>query len=308
MLKGRDILTLADLTSEEIWEILKATEQLKLQHRLGDNPQTLKGKTLLMVFQKPSTRTRISFEVAMLQLGGHAIYLSWNETQLGRGEPLKDTARVMSRYADAILVRTFNQEDLEKLAENATIPVINGLTDKYHPCQVLSDLYTIYEKKHFLDGLKLAYVGDGNNVCHSLLLGLPKVGMNIAIACPPQHQPDPDVVNVARKEARKHNTQIETYSNPVEAVRDAHIVYTDTWVSMGQEKEEKDRKKHFRGYTVDEKLLSVADEDYLVMHCLPAHRGEEITDKVIEGPHSIVFDQAENRLHTQKAILSLIMG
>lgn len=307
-MKGSNILTLMDLTTEQIWEILRATEQLKLRHRLGDDPKILRGKTLVMIFQKPSTRTRLSFEIAMLQLGGHAIYLGWGETQLGRGETLEDTARVISRYADAMLVRTFKQEDLEKLAEKATIPVINGLTDKYHPCQVLSDLYTIYEKNRFLEGLKLAYVGDGNNVCHSLLLGSPKVGINIAVACPPQHQPDPDVVRVARLEAEKHNTQLEICSNPVEAVRDAQIVYTDTWVSMGQEKEMEEKKKRFKGYTLDQELLSVADKDYLVMHCLPAHRGEEITDEVIEGPHSIVFDQAENRLHTQKAILSLVMG
>ncbi len=309
LLKGKDLLSLYDLSNLEIEEILNKCETLKTMHKLGADYQPLKGKTLGMIFEKSSTRTRVSFEVAMWQLGGHALFLSNRDIQIGRGETIPDTARVLSRYLDGIMIRAYSHDDVKLLAKYADIPVINGLTDYTHPCQVLADLFTIQEKKKKLSGLKLAFIGDGkNNMANSLIFGCSKVGMDIAVASPEEFLPDKEVVNKAKADAVMNGSKIILTDDVFEAAKDADVLYTDVWTSMGQEEETAYRKKVFAGYQINQELLSVADKNVIVMHCLPAHRGEEITEEVIEGEHSVVFDEAENRLHVQKAILSLVMG
>lgn len=303
-MKGRKhLLSIADLETAEVKTILDKAAELKDELKKGEPHELLKGKTLGMIFEKPSTRTRVSFETAMTHLGGHAIYLGVSDLQLGRGETIADTARTLSRYVDVIMARLFKHDDLLELAENSEVSVINGLTDLLHPCQVLSDLFTIREQKGGLRGLKLAYVGDGNNVCNSLLLGCSKVGVDISVATPEGYAPDAEILKRAKQEAKASKNKVEVITDPHEAVADADVIYTDVWVSMGQEAERKRRLRDFKGYRVDSKLLEDAKSDVIFMHCLPAHRGEEVAAEVIDGPHSVVFDQAENRLHVQKAIL-----
>ena len=306
-MKGKCLGSLYDLKKEEIEQILKASELLKFQLLRGEEHHLLKGKTLAMIFEKPSTRTRVSFEVGMWQLGGYALYLSSSDLQLGRGETIADTAQVLSRYVDGIMARVFAHQTIIDLVKYSRVPVINGLSDFTHPCQGLADLFTIYEKKGRLSGLKLAYVGDGNNVAHSLLYGCSKVGMNIALACPKGYEPDPEVVSKAKEEGKKSGGKVKVTKDPKEAVREADVIYTDVWASMGKEKEHEKRVKIFKPYQVNTKLVMEAKEDYIFMHCLPAHRGEEVTDEVADSKNSVIFDQAENRLHTQKALLALIM-
>jgi ornithine carbamoyltransferase len=306
-MKGKSLASLADLTKEEIEEILKTAELLKLQSLRGQEHALLKGKTLAMIFEKPSTRTRVSFEAGIWQLGGYALYLSASDLQLGRGETIADTARVLSRYVDGIMARVFAHQTILDLVKYSSVPVINGLSDFTHPCQGLADLFTIYEKKGNLSGLKLAYIGDGNNVSHSLIYGCSKVGINIALACPKGYEPNPKVVTEGREEARKKDKVVTVTNDPVEAVLGADIVYTDVWVSMGKEKEHDERVRLFKTYQVNVELVKRAKPDYLFMHCLPAHRGEEVTDEVADSKNSVIFDQAENRLHAQKALMALIM-
>jgi len=304
-LKGRDILSLVELSPKEIALILRRSSILA---RRKSAPQRLRGKTVAMIFQKPSTRTRVSFETAAAQLGGHAIYLSWNEMQLGRGETISDTAKVLDRYVDAIMARVFSHDDLVALAENADAPVVNGLSDKHHPCQILADLLTLIQYKKRLKGLKLAYVGDGNNVCNSLLVGCAKTGVNIAVARPQGYGPDPDAVRHAREAAAMSGASISILEDPEEAVKAADAIYTDTFVSMGMEKEKDARLSTFiPKYRVNRELLSQAKPGAIFLHCLPAHRGEEVTEDVIDGPQSAVWDEAENRLHTARGLLSLIL-
>ena len=306
-LKGRSLDSLLHLTKEEIEQVLKTSELLKFQLHRGEEHPLLKGKTLAMIFEKPSTRTRVSFEVGMWQLGGYALYLSAGDLQLGRGETIADTAQVLSRYVDGIMARVFAHQTILDLVKYSRVPVINGLSDFTHPCQCLADLFTIYEKKGRLAGLKLAYVGDGNNVAHSLLYGCSKVGIDIALACPKGYEPDPEVVSKAREEAKKSGCEVRVTKDPREAVKGVDIVYTDVWASMGKEKEHQKRAKVLKPYQVNGKLVKEAEEDYIFMHCLPAHRGQEVTDEVADSENSVIFDQAENRLHTQKALLALIL-
>lgn len=306
-LKGRDLLTLADWSAGEIEHVLDLAIDLKLQQRQGKRHDLLSGKTLGMIFQKSSTRTRVSFEVAMYQLGGYSLFLSSNDLQLGRGETVADTARVLSRYLDGIMIRTYAQRDVEELAAAAAVPVINGLTDQFHPCQVLADLLTIRETLGSLAGVTLAYVGDGNNMAHSLMLGGAKLGLQVRIASPAGYQPDPEIVQLARKQALQGGS-ITIGVDPQEAVQDAQVLYTDVWTSMGQEAEGEDRRQRFQGFQLNSQLLALAARDAIVMHCLPAHRGEEITGEVLDGPQSIVWEQAENRLHAQKAVLALLIA
>jgi ornithine carbamoyltransferase len=306
-LKGKSLDSLFHFTKEEIEQILKTAELLKSQHLRGEEHLLLKGKTLAMIFEKPSTRTRVSFEVGMWQLGGYALYLNASDLQLGRGETIADTARVLSRYVDGIMARVFAHQTILDLAQYSGVPVINGLSDFTHPCQVLADLFTIYEKKGRLPGLKLAYVGDASNVAHSLLYGCSKVGMDITLGCPKGFEPNPQVVSEAREEAKRSGCEVNLTNDPKAAVKGADIVYTDVWTSMGKEKEHGKRVKIFRPYQVNAKLVKEAKEDYLFMHCLPAHRGEEVTDEVADSKYSVIFDQAENRLHVQKALLALII-
>ncbi|MDT3699462.1 MAG: ornithine carbamoyltransferase [Thermincola sp.] len=307
-LKGKDLLALYSLSKDEIMEILKAAADLKAKQKQGVAHPILAGKTLAMIFTKSSTRTRVSFEVAMHQLGGYPLFLSGQDLQLGRGETIADTARVLSRYVDGIMIRTFAHSDVEELAKYAEIPVINGLTDLNHPCQILADFQTIIEHKGKLEGLKLAYVGDGNNVCHSLLNGCAKVGMDISVATPKGYEPSPEIVALAEADAATSGAKVELTEDPVLAVKDADVIYTDVWASMGQEAEHTERLKIFQPYQVSAQLVSGAKPDYLFLHCLPAHRGEEVAAEVIDGPNSVVFDEAENRLHAQKAVLALTMG
>ncbi|MBE3587062.1 MAG: ornithine carbamoyltransferase [Thermoanaerobacteraceae bacterium] len=306
--KGRDLLSLHDFTPEEVSAILDLAGELKSKQKRGEPHRYLTGKTLGMIFQKSSTRTRVSFEVGMYQLGGYALYLNAADLQLGRGETIADTARVLSRYLDGIMIRTYAQSDVEELARYADIPVINGLTDWEHPCQILADLLTIREHKGTLAGLKLAYVGDGNNVCHSLLFGCAKTGMHMSVASPPGYQPRAEIVEKAKADAAATGSRIEIVTDPVEAVRDAGVVVTDVWASMGQEQEQDVRRKIFAPYQVNEELVRHARPDFIFLHCLPAHRGEEVSAQIIDGPHSVVWDEAENRLHVQKAVLALVMG
>ena len=306
-MKGKSLASLDHFTREEIEQILKTSGVLKLQLLRGQEHPVLKGKTLAMIFEKPSTRTRVSFEVGMWQLGGYALYLSSGDLQLGRGETIADTARTLSRYVNGIMARVFFHQTILDLIQHSKVPVINGLSDFSHPCQGLADLFTVYEKKGRLDGLKLAYVGDGNNVAHSLIDGCSKVGMNIVLACPKGYEPDSKVVAQGKKEARKNGSEVRVTDNPKEAVKGADIIYTDVWASMGKEKEHAERVKILKPYQVNSKLVKGAKEDYIFMHCLPAHRGEEVTDEVADSKNSVIFDQAENRLHTQKALMALIM-
>jgi ornithine carbamoyltransferase len=303
-----DLLSLGETAPADISRILTLAAGLKKDLQRGKTSRPLAGKTLVMIFEKSSTRTRLSFEIGMYQLGGQAIFLSPRDIQLGRGETIEDTARVLSRYAHGIMIRTFAHETVEAAARAADIPVINGLSDKHHPCQVLADLMTLKEKKGRLKGLKLAYVGDGNNMAHSLLEGCAGTGVSIAVAAPKGYEPDDAVVAGARKAARGTGARVLLTSDPVEAVRGAHAVYTDVWTSMGQEDEAAQRRRAFAGYQVNAALLTAARPDAVVMHCLPAHRGEEITADVLDGSRSVVLDQAENRLHAQKAVLLLLMG
>jgi len=304
-LKGRDILSLVELSPREIDLILKRSAIMARRKKV---PQQLRTRTVAMIFQKPSTRTRVSFETAVAQLGGHPIYLSWNEMQLGRGETISDTAKVLDRYVNAIMARVFSHDDLVVLAENADAPVVNGLSDKHHPCQILADLLTLIQYKKRLKGLKLAYVGDGNNVCNSLLVGCAKTGVNIAVARPLGYGPDPEAVKRAEEAAETSGSSISIVEDPEEAVRGSDAIYTDTFVSMGMEKEKETRLLRFLPrYQVNKTLLSHAKPGAIFLHCLPAHRGEEVTEDVIDGPQSVVWDEAENRLHTAKGLLSLIL-
>ena len=307
-LKGKDLLTLKDWSSSEIFEVLDLAGKLKKENKEGKFHPLLKGKTLGMIFQKASTRTRISFEVAMWQLGGYALFLNPQDLQMGRGEPIKDTARVLARYLEGIMIRTFSHSEVEELAHYADIPVINGLTDTYHPCQALADVLTIREHKGGFEGLKVAYLGDGNNVAHSLILACAKVGINVSVACPPGYEPKEEVVEQALLSRLVPTSEIIVTSSPQDALKDADAVYTDVWASMGQEEEHKERLQIFMPYQLNMVLLKQAKPDAIVLHCLPAHREEEITDEVIEGPQSAVMDQAENRLHAQKAVLALVMA
>ena len=304
----KDFLELLSIPSEELTGLLRLAAQLKVKQRRGVPHPLLQGRMLGLVFQKPSTRTRVSFEAGMNQLGGQAIVLPMGDIQLSRGESVADTARVLSRYLDAIVVRTFDHAIVEEWAREATIPVINGLTDLNHPCQALSDLLTIQEKRGRLKGMKIAYVGDGNNVTNSLIEAAAKMGMTIAAGCPPGYQPDQHIVDLARVEAQKTGALIEIGADPLVAVKDADVVYTDVWISMGREREQARRLKTLAPYQLNERLLRRAKPDALVMHCLPAHRGEEISAEVLDGPQSVVLDQAENRLHMQKAILVKLLA
>jgi len=304
----KDLLSLGDLTPDEFWRILRRAVELKTELARGGNSPVLTGKTLGLLFQKPSLRTRVSFEIGMLQLGGHALYLSPQEVQLGVRESVPDVARVLSRYVDGIMARVFAHRDVEVLAQYASVPVINGLSDYSHPCQGLADLLTVYEKRGKLAGLKLAYVGDGNNVCTSLLFGGALAGMQVVAATPAGYEPPASVLARARAIAADTGGAVAVEHDPFVAVRSADVVYTDVWASMGQEAEAAAREKIFAPYQVNARLVAAAGRDALLMHCLPAHRGHEITDEVIDGPQSVVFDQAENRLHAQKAVLALLMS
>jgi len=306
-LKGRDFLSLKDFSKVEIKALIDLAVELKSYHKQGVRKEILAGKTLAMIFQKSSTRTRVSFEAGMYQLGGVAHFLSAQDLQIGRGEPISDTARVLSRYVDGILIRTYDQQEVEELAKFADVPVINGLTDIYHPTQTLADMLTIYEHKNRLEGIKLAYIGDGNNMVHSLMIAGAKLGMEVRVATPVGYEPNKEIVEMAKGFAQENGGKIILYNDPDAAVQDADVLYTDVWASMGQEEEAEMRKKHFQGYQINAKMLELADKKAIVMHCLPAHRGEEITHEVMEGSQSVIFDEAENRLHAHKAILAALL-
>ena len=306
-MKGKSLLTIHELTLEEVWQIFELSKSLKEKRLSGEPHRLLEGKKLGMIFSKPSTRTRVSFEVGIFELGGTGLYFNQNDLQLKKSENVSDTAKVLSRYLDGIMIRTFDHQDVVDLATFGSIPIINGLTDLHHPCQVLADLFTILEKKRTLQGLKLAYIGDGNNMAHSLLHGCAKVGMNISIASPSGYTPLDSVVAESQKDAKYMGSTIEILNDPIAAVKDADIVYTDVWASMGQEKEAQERKKKFLKYQINPELVKHAKDDYLFMHCLPAHRGDEVVNEVIDSANSVVFDEAENRLHAQKAVMALVM-
>jgi ornithine carbamoyltransferase len=301
----KDFLSVYDLTRKDFDRIFSHAATLKAMLKDGIIYQPLAGRTLGMIFDKSSTRTRLSFEAGMYQLGGLAIYLNSRDTQLGRGETIADTARIVSRYLDAVMIRTFAQESVEEFARHADIPVINGLTDLMHPCQIVSDLFTIVEKKGTYEGLKIAYVGDGNNVANSWIDAAAKLPFKLALACPKGYDPDARILERGKKKAPRG---VSLYRDPVQAVKNADVIYTDVWASMGQEAEQEARAKVFEGYQVNRKLMQHARPDAIVMHCLPAHRGEEISAEVLDGPRSVVWDEAENRLHVQKAILEILMG
>ena len=298
----KHLLKLMDLSYKEILEILNLADQLKYEKKYGIEHHYLKGKTLGMIFQKSSTRTRVSFEVGMYDLGGSALFLSSRDLQIGRGEPIEDTARVLSRYLDGIMIRTYGQDEVEKLAEYGSIPIINGLTDYAHPCQVLADLMTIREHKGSIRGRKLCYIGDGNNMANSLIVGGIKMGMSVAIGCPKGYEPDAEIMKWAAE-----NGEFLCTDDIFEAAKDADVVYTDVWASMGEESEAEERKVIFAGFQVNKELMAVAKKDAMVLHCLPAHRGEEITADVLEAHASEIFDEAENRLHAQKAVMVMCM-
>lgn len=307
MLNGRDFVSIDDLTAEEIRAVLQHSTDLKRRFRAGEAAPILAGKTLAMIFEKPSLRTRVTFEVGMRQLGGHAIYLSPQDIQLGTRESTPDVARNLSRWVNGVMARTFAHRTVQDLAEYATVPVINGLSDREHPCQILGDLLTIQDHERRLNGVRVAWVGDGNNVCHSLLLGGAKVGLHLAVATPPGFEPASEILSRARSLAAQSGGSISVGHDPHEAVRGVDIIYTDVWVSMGQEDTRAQRLKAFAGFRVDAALLRAAGSQAKVMHCLPAHRGEEITDEVLDGSQAIVLDQAENRLHAQKGLLAMIL-
>jgi ornithine carbamoyltransferase len=306
-LKGRDFIALADYEPAEVRYLVDLAIELKKKQKAGEIYHPLQGKTLGMIFEKSSTRTRVSFEVGMYQLGGHALFLSRNDLQIGRGETVSDTAQTLSRYLDGIMIRTFAHRTVIELARAATIPVINGLTDASHPCQALADYQTVLEHKGRLEGLKIAYIGDGNNMVHSLLMGAAKLGMHMSVATPEGYEPDEEIVRLTKDNASVTGSRIHICRDPKEAVADADIIYTDVWASMGFEAEQKEREIAFADYQVNEELVKYAKSDFLFMHCLPAHRGEEVSEGIIDGNHSIIFDQAENRLHAQKAIMAAIM-
>ncbi|MBQ2713210.1 MAG: ornithine carbamoyltransferase [Clostridia bacterium] len=298
----KHLLKLGDLTDKEIYHILNLADQLKFERKHGIEHPILKGKTLGMIFQKASTRTRVSFETGMYQLGGSALFLSSNDLQIGRGEPVQDTARVLSRYLDGIMIRTFEQQEVEDLAQYGSIPVINGLTDYAHPCQVLADLMTIRERKGMFKGLKLCFIGDGNNMANSLIVGGIKMGMAVSVACPTGYLPDAEICAWA-----KENGDFTCTTSVLEAAENADVIYTDVWASMGQEGEAAIRRAAFEGYQVNAEVMKVAKNDAMVLHCLPAHRGEEITADVFEAHADEIFEEAENRLHAQKAVLVTLM-
>lgn len=300
----KDFLSFNDIDEHELESIIADAMHLKRLKSAGTAHEFLRGKSLGMIFEKASTRTRVSFEVGMTDLGGHALFLNPQDMQLGRGEEVRDTARVLARYVDAVMIRAYKHANIEEFARHSTVPVVNGLSDIQHPCQVLADIMTLTERFHDLRDLRLAWIGDGNNVCNSWILSSALTGMEIVIASPPGYQPKDALIN----QARAAGGRITIVTDPEEAVRDADVLYTDIWVSMGDEQERAERLKALKGYTIDSRLLAQAPPDALVMHCLPAHRGEEITDEVMEGPQSIVWDQAENRLHAQKALLVRLLA
>lgn len=300
----KHLLKMLDLSKEEILDILNLADQLKYENKNGIEHHILKGKTLGMIFQKSSTRTRVSFETGMYQLGGQALFLSNRDLQIGRGEPVQDTARVLSRYLDGIMIRTFEQKEVEDLAKYGSIPVINGLTDFCHPCQVLADLMTIREFKGRFEGLKMCYIGDGNNMANSLIVGGLKVGMEVSIACPKDYQPAAEVLEFAKS----YGDKFSMTDVPLEAAKDADVLFTDVWTSMGEEAETEKRKIAFKGYRINDDIMAVAKADAMVQHCLPAHREEEITEKVFEAHANEIFEEAENRLHAQKAVMVKVMG
>jgi ornithine carbamoyltransferase len=306
-LKGKDFLRVNDWATDDLLSVLELSDRLKVRQREGVEHRHLEGRTLGMIFQKPSTRTRVSFEVGMFQLGGTALYLAAGDLQLGRGETIKDTARVLSRYLDGIMIRTFAQSDVDELAEHADIPVINGLTDEFHPCQALADVMTIRERLGGFEGVRVAYLGDGNNVCHSLMVACGKLGMDFVAATPEGYDPDPDVVEWAREAAAASDGSVELVRDPRAAAAGADALYTDVWTSMGQEEEHARRLRDLESYRIDDTLVALASERAIVLHCLPAHYGEEITEEVLYGERSAVWDQAENRLHAQKALMALII-
>jgi ornithine carbamoyltransferase len=308
-LKGKDFLQLADYNTDEILYLLEVAKELKTQQKQGKPHSYLNGKILGMIFEKSSTRTRVSFEVGMMQLGGQAIFLSSKDIQLGRGESITDTAKVLSRYVDCLMIRTFSHDSIEEFAHHSTVPVINGLTDLQHPTQVMADLLTILEHKGRLSGLKLCYVGDGNNnMAHSLMEGAAKVGMHITVASPPGYLPNGKITEKAIEVGKQTGGTISLTNDPNIAVKDADVIVTDVWTSMGQEDEMEKRLNAFQSFQVNKELCKYAKSDYIFLHCLPAHRGEEVTAEIIDGPHSVVFDEAENRLHAQKAILKVLLS
>ncbi len=306
-MQGKSLIEIHHLTLEEIYQIFDLSASLKQDRLIGRKHHVLDGKKLGMIFSKPSTRTRVSFEVGIYELGGTGLYFNQNDLQLKKSESVSDTAKVLSRYLDGIMIRTFDHQDVIDLAKYGSIPVINGLTDLHHPCQVLCDLFTILEKRRTLRGLKMAYIGDGNNMANSLLHGCSKVGMDITIASPSGFTPPEFVVNESKENAKYMGSKIEIIEDPIAAVKGADIIYTDVWASMGQEKEAEERKKKFMKYQINPELVKHAKEDYIFMHCLPAHRGDEVVDEVCDSANSVIFDEAENRLHVQKAIMALVM-
>lgn len=307
-LKGKHLLTLADFTKEEIMQIIHDAIKLKDMQKKGETHHYLKGKTLAMIFEKLSTRTRVSFEAGMFQLGGHALFLGKDDLQMGRGETVEDTAKVLSRFVDGIMIRAYSHDAVVQLSNSSSVPVINGLTDDYHPCQVLADLMTLYEAKGSLEGKKLAYVGDGNNMTHSLMIGCAKLGVNCSIASPKGYETKQTIVENAKEFAKETGAKIEVTNDPKEAANGADAVYTDVWTSMGWEDEQEERIKAFADFQVNSELMAEAHHDAVFLHCLPAHRGEEVSAEVIDGPQSLVFDEAENRLHVQKALMVALMA
>jgi ornithine carbamoyltransferase len=306
-LKGRDFLRIGAWSKADLETVLELADELKRLQRRREPHRLLPGRSLGMIFQKPSTRTRVSFEVGIAQLGGFALHLAAQDLQLGRGEPIRDTATVLSRYLDAIMIRTFEQADVEELAEHADVPVLNGLTDSAHPCQALADLMTIRERLGRLEGVRLAYVGDGNNVCASLMAGAARFGMSFMAATPAGYEPEEEAVTTARRAGEESGATIELVRDPAEAARGAQVLYTDVWASMGQEEEREARLRDLAGYAIDGKTVALAEPGAVVLHCLPAHYGEEITEDVLYGPQSAAWDQAENRLHAQKALMALVI-
>lgn len=303
----KDLLKLQDWSKEEIIDILNLGDQLKYEQKHGITHRYLEGQTLAMIFNKASTRTRISFEVGMSQLGGKALFLSASDLQIGRGEPIQDTARVLSRYVDGVMIRTYAQKEVEDLAANATIPIINGLTDDYHPCQILADLMTIREFKSKLEGLKVAYLGDSNNVSNSIMIGFLKVGIDVSIASPKGYMPKDEIVKIAQESAKEGGSKLVITDDVEKAVQDADVVMTDAWASMGQEDEAKERQAIFKSYQINDEVMAYAKDDALVMHCLPAYREQELTGKIFEKHADVIFEEAENRLHVQKAVLVTLM-
>lgn len=304
----KHFLSIADVSTEQLWKLLNLARDLKAEWQAGGNRPILKGQVLGMIFQKPSLRTRVSFEMAMVHLGGAAMYLSPSEIQLGKRESVADVSRVLSRYVQGIMARVFAHRDIEQLADYAGVPVINGLSDYSHPCQALADIFTAWEKFGDLQGRKLAFIGDGNNVANSLLFTCTRLGMHVTVASPTGYEPHPGVVRLARELAAQSGSRVQITNSPAEGVADADVVYTDVWASMGQEAEAEERKARFTGFQVNQALVARAKPGAIVMHCLPAHRGEEITDEVADGPQSALFDEAENRLHAQKAVLAMLLG